>query len=115
MIALNLHVFVDGHARPMRDWILEAMSFKLRHFCAAVGILAKYEAGTLCAQDCVGTAGRVNVFIKDDPQYGPQNSVRDYVVPETAKEPAFTPAAVSAKPAAVIGAQSYDDPNSPPF
>jgi hypothetical protein len=104
MIALKLNVYVDGKPRQMRDWLLESMAYKLRHFCGATGLLPKYEAGTLKAEDCVGRAGRLTVIIKDDPQYGPQNSIKDYMVPKATTEPAMTPAPAPMRPVSVAAA-----------
>lgn len=86
MIAVQLKVFGPNGERTVRDWLMEKMAYKLRHFCAATGILPKYEAGTLTAEDCLGRSGKVKIVIKDDAQYGPQNSVKDYAVAEAAKE-----------------------------
>ena len=62
------------------DYLLTAMEAKLRHFCDAVGLLAKYEAGNLTYQDCVGRSGLCRLIIEDkDPAYEPKNAVKDYV------------------------------------
>ena len=107
MIAIRISVYVDGNARPMRDWLMESMAYKLRHFCEVTGLLAKYEAGTLTAQDCQGMAGKVRIGIKDDEQYGPQNNVKDYVVAKAGLEPALTP---PAKPSIPTGGGGNDEP-----
>jgi hypothetical protein len=107
MIQLDMDIFVGGTERPMKDWLMEKMAFKLLHFCAATGLTAKYEAGTLAAQDCIGKSGKLNIVIKEGQgQYGKQNGVKDYVVAKVA-----TDAPVSEPPKAAV----FDDPNSPPF
>lgn len=83
MIALKMLVYMpDGTQRHMRDWILEAFAMKLRHFCEATGLIDRYQAGTLCAADCMGRTGRVRVGINEDKSgdYPPSNKVIDYVV-----------------------------------
>lgn len=87
MIVLTLRVFnSEGKERTVKDYLLEAMPGKLRHFCAATGLLDKYQAGEFCAADCEGKAGRLN--LKQTPAKGdflPKNDVRDYIV--SAAEP----------------------------
>ena len=111
MIAIQMHVFVDGHARPCRDWLMEKMSYKLRHFCETTGLIGKYDAGEFGSSDCVGRTGKVSIVIKDSEEYGPQNSVKDYVVTDKKTEdPHYPPKAPQIpRPA------PEDDPNAPPF
>lgn len=86
MIKLKINVFgPDGQNAHVFDYLMEKMAFKLRHFCEATGLLAKYEAGTLSELDCEGKSGFVK--IKIDPangQYSAKNSVADYVKPDGA-------------------------------
>ncbi len=81
MIKLTIGVYVDGMVRNrIFDYLLPAMEAKLRHFCDTVGLLAKYQAGTLEAADCVGRSGMAKIAI--DPEkngYPAKNVVRDYV------------------------------------
>ena len=100
MIELHLKVFSDdGRTRQMRDWILPAFERKLRHFCEACGLMAQYEAGTLNAEDCIGMAGKVQLVQQTREGYDPQNSVRDYIVPEAGSVPTRSTVAAP-KPAA---------------
>lgn len=108
MIQLDMDVYVGDRTRPMKDWLMESMAYKLRHFCYAVGLGAKYDAGTLTAQDCEGKSGKVKIVQKQNGDYGLQNSVKDYVVP-VAGEAAEVPPAIR-KPAPVA-----DDGSGPPF
>jgi hypothetical protein len=89
MIALELRVYTpDGKERMIRDWLMAQMGFKLFHFCAYTGLSQKYDAGTLQSHDCEGKSGFVEIVVKDDKsgQYGPSNSVKDYVRPEMKKD-----------------------------
>ena len=80
MIALGLRIFApDGSVPFVNDWLLEAMAYKLRHFCETTGLLAKYDDGSLCAEDCKHAAGKVQLDIeKAKNNYGPKNVVKDY-------------------------------------
>lgn len=82
MIEVNLGIY-EGDAVRARvfDYLLPAMEAKLRHFCDCTGLLAKYEAGTLCADDCKGRTGRCKLIVDVDKtgQYDDKNAVKDYV------------------------------------
>ena len=93
MIELKLKIFVGEGARIISDYLLESMAFKLRHFCEAVGLLDKYENGTLSAFDCAGVAGKLELVIQRDKSgsYPDRNSVKDYVVDEDYEPKASTP------------------------
>lgn len=87
MIKLSLQLWdKDGSTHFVYDYLLEAMSFKLRHFCAVTGLMIKYESGMLDATDCIGKQGHVEIVIKegkakdDGSKYPSQNSVKDYKV-----------------------------------
>lgn len=84
MIKITLRVFApDGSTLLVDDYLMEAMQFKLLHFCECAGLMSKYEAGTLEAFDCEGVAGKVN--LKQDPakdNFQAKNSVKDYVKPQ---------------------------------
>lgn len=103
MIALRLRVFSnDQGERVVRDWLMPSMGFKLRHFAETTGLIGAYDAGTLSAEDCQGRSGRVSLVIKEDDQYGPQNSVKDYEKAKAAAEPTETPVAPPRKPAPAV-------------
>jgi len=81
MIKLKLNVFgKDGQTHHIFDYLLEAMAFKLRHFCDGAGILPKYEAGEVTAFDCKGKSGIVLISIQKDKDgvYPDKNVVKDY-------------------------------------
>ena len=97
MIQVDMDIFVDGKERPLKDYLMESMAFKLRHFCFSIGLGCKYEAGTLSAVDCQGKSGKVKIIQKANGDYGLQNSVKDYVVFEAGSEPAPAPVARAQK------------------
>ena len=95
MVKLRLRIFHgESGTRTLTDYLLEAMAGKLKHFCTSHGMQDKYDAGTLCADDCMGLTGRVRIGIKKDKtgQYPDQNTVFDYVVAKGATTTA-TPSA----------------------
>ena len=55
--------------RSLRDWLTNTSlgAAKLRHACAAVGALAKYEAGEIGRADFPGHTVRVKIGIKKNP------------------------------------------------
>lgn len=82
MLKLKLAVYVGQREYHVFDYLLEAMAFKLRHFCESTGLLDHYEDGTLTAGDCDGAAGIVAIEIekpKEGSKYGPKNVVSDYI------------------------------------
>ncbi len=86
MIALTLTIYEQsGEQRKILDWILEAMPWKLRHFCEATGL--DYESGEVKAADCMGKS--VTVELKVEPKtekYRAKNSVKDYTPVEVPVE-----------------------------
>lgn len=86
MIELKLKIwYINGAERVVFDYLLEAMSYKLRHFAECTGILDKYNAGHVMADDCLHLCGKVELIIQDGqpkPEggyYPSKNSVKDYV------------------------------------
>lgn len=96
MIKIVLKIFDrSGEYILLSDYLLsdEAMAFKLRHCCEAVGILGKYETGELEAGDFVTGAGQLKLKVRKstDPNYPEdQNQIADYIKPDerTPKEKA---------------------------
>lgn len=89
MIKLKLKIWDNaGRERVIFDYVLEAMAFKLRHFCDATGLTQKYEAGELTASDCPGKSGKLDLALEPGKQkpeggyYSDKNSVKDYVKSE---------------------------------
>lgn len=89
MIEVKLKVFTDtGGSRVINDYLLDALAWKVKHFCEAVGLLDAYNEGTLTAADCAGRSGRVEVKIQTDKTgaYPARNEVQDYVVAGTTSD-----------------------------
>ena|SRR3990167_11418775 len=80
MIKIKLGVYVGSQIRRIDDYLVPAMSAKLRHFCDTTGLLSKYESGTLEAADCFGRAGRVKIAVEPAKDaYPAKNVVKDYI------------------------------------
>lgn len=90
MIKVTLGVWrPDGSQVLIKDYLLAAMAFKFKHFCEATGMLDRYEAGDVNANDCLNKTGKVELKLKkvDDKEY---SEVRDYikrVEPAQGKQP----------------------------
>lgn len=101
MIKLNIGLY-SGDAIRWRifDYLLPQLEAKLRHFCDSTGLLNKYEAGTLTADDCKGRAGRVDIGHKIDKTgtYPPSAAVRDYFCRAAKPLPEAQPKAQAAPP-----------------
>lgn len=84
MIKLTLEVTDhQNHKRILTDYLLEAMAFKLRHFCVATGLLKQYEAGELTAPQCFAHSGEVSIAIqKGKGEYRDRNVIKDYIEPQ---------------------------------
>jgi hypothetical protein len=83
MIKLKLRVYdKQGKGVIVFDYLLESMAYKFKHFCDTVGLSSQYEAGKVIGEECIGKAGVLEIIIQEDKtgQYGPRNSVKDYVV-----------------------------------
>lgn len=83
MIKLKVQVYDDeGHGRILFDYLLEEISYKLRHAAYACKLGDNYEAGTLAAADFAGRAGRCKVGIQKDKtgEYPDKNVIQDYIV-----------------------------------
>lgn len=81
MIEIKLRVFYEDSHRVITDYLLEAMLWKLKHFCEATGLSGEYASGALSSQMCVHRAGRVKLRIEKDKtgKYKDKNSVVDYI------------------------------------
>ncbi len=97
MIELQLKIYSGDDEIVLKDWLLDAVAQKVRHFCMASGLMIAYEQGALTAKDCTDKSVHVRLAIKHDQtgQYPPQNKISDYVVPT---EETDTPAPVGAAP-----------------
>lgn len=86
MIQLTLKIFdQNGKERRVYDYLLEAMQFKLIHFCESAGLTDIYETGQLTSAHCEGRSGKAIVKIEPARNGGQaKNGIQDYVVDEDA-------------------------------
>lgn len=90
MMVLKLKVYVgDGH-RFHTDYIVTGNDMglaKLYSFCFATGLLDKYEAGELTAEDCIGKSCKAIITQREDRETKePRNDLRKYITLEEANE-----------------------------
>lgn len=82
MVELVLGVWdKEGREHTIFDYLVDAIEYKIRHFCYSVGLGDKYEAGGFYPEESIGKNGLCKVFIKEDKsgQYPPKNSIADYL------------------------------------
>lgn len=83
MIRLLLKVYTKEGETTVFDYLVatEKGYWKIKQFCQAVGLLAKYEAKELNSYDCVNKTGRLELGISKDKNnlYSDQNSVKRYI------------------------------------
>lgn len=78
MIHVRLKVFHNNGFQFVDDYLMEAMSYKLRHFCETTNLLDKYESGELTADDCAGSSGKVKIDIEPSGEFPAKNVAKDY-------------------------------------
>lgn len=80
MIKLKLQVMKpSGETAVVFDYLLEAMDFKIRHFCSTAGMMAEYDSGTFNAGSCNQRSGKVTLKVEPEANGWPaKNSVKDY-------------------------------------
>lgn len=81
MMVVTIKVFVGGGERTIKDYLMEKMAFKLKHFAHAIGMAKAYDDGGLDPNTLSGCAGKVIIEVQEQDGYGPKNVVDDYVVP----------------------------------
>jgi hypothetical protein len=81
-------VFVVSE-REFRDYLTDVGrgGLKLRHACAAVGALAKYEAGEIAAADFPGHVCRLRIGVEKRRGWPDRNVIEDYMPADTAVVP----------------------------
>lgn len=89
MIELKLKVFNnEGGYKILSDYLLDidSMAFKIRHACDACGLIDRYEAGQITANDFIGKTGYLKLRVQKDKaeKYPDKNTVQDYIVSDTA-------------------------------
>ena len=91
MIVLELRIY-DQVGKPhfIIDYLLEALHYKLWHFCQVAELEMKYQEGNLTAELCMGKKGFVDIIVQKDEtgKYRTKNSVKDYIT-----KPELIPAA----------------------
>jgi hypothetical protein len=76
MIVVTLKVYNEqGDSKKVKDYIVEAMSHKLKHACETCGLGPQYERGEVESFDFLNRSGKVKLGVKDN-----FNNVVDYVV-----------------------------------
>lgn len=81
MIKLTLKVYAtDGGITQVFDYLLEALEYKIKHFCDTTGLTAEYQSGTLTSDMCLNRCGRCKLDIDHDKtgKYDDKNVVKDY-------------------------------------
>jgi len=82
MIEVNLRIYRGEGYSFVRDFLMDTEygAAKLRHISDTFGVLDKYEAGGIDADDLTGKEGFCKITIKEDKsgQYPDQNQIVDY-------------------------------------
>ena len=82
MIKLTLKVKDSlGKEAVIVDYLMEALAYKLRHFCVATGLKDEYESGSLQPNSCNGKRGKCKIKTEVDKEnkYPPKSKVSDYM------------------------------------
>lgn len=80
MIKLYVCIFDEQRReRYVTDYLMEAMLFKVKHFCDATGLEEKYQQGKFDAMDCINRRGKCKVRIEESEGFAPKNSIQDYI------------------------------------
>jgi hypothetical protein len=88
-----------GRASTVRDFLMEKIDYKLRHFCFSVGLEETYTSGALTPDFCSGREGyakiAVDQYTTKDGREGEKNIVQDYLLknqwPTAVKAQALAP------------------------
>lgn len=111
MIAVEITVFSERGDRKIKDWLMEKMAWKLKHFAFSIGMGQAYESGDLSAEGLVGRSGKVKLKKGSaNGDFAARNEVKDYVVADTET--------MQAKPvanAAKLPAAAAPGADEPPF
>jgi hypothetical protein len=92
MIKLTVVVYDEqARERYITDYLMEAMLYKVKHFCDATGLEDKYKQGKFDAMDCINRTGKCKVRIEESDGYAPKNSIQDYIKCEKNNVPANSP------------------------
>ena len=83
MIELILKIWDDnGEIHTVYDYLMEAIVYKLKHFCDSTGLKEKYDNGELTDFDCELKTGKVKIIHQKDRNDSSKvrASVKDYIV-----------------------------------
>lgn len=85
MIAITLRVYGDDVNVLGNDWLIPSSQgmWKVFDFCDAAGLMERYNAGDLTAQDCLNANVLVKVETEEQEAYGPQLRIRGYLKART--------------------------------
>ena len=102
MIHLGVAIYQGEKERwRVDDYLLEKLAWKLRSFCAATGLLARYESGQLAAADCLGVGGKCVLGVKEaEGDFPAKNVIKKYVVKKGVEAKAAAKPATQPEPAA---------------
>ncbi len=108
MIEVSLTVFGPNGERRVKDWLMDKVAYKIKHFAYAVGLGQDYENGGIDPHTLVGRCGKLILKQgKPNGDFAPRNEVKDYVV--VGKETVKAPSAAKLPAAAAPGV------DEPPF
>ena len=81
MIKVKLKIYGEGDRYAfINDYLLDAFPKKINHLCKQLGLVQQYMDGELKSEMLVGKSGYVKIAIREAKgDFGPQNSVVDYV------------------------------------
>jgi len=82
-IQLNLRIFHDGGVVFLNQWLSPSKTWKIKQFAFSVGLVDRFEAGTLTAADCLDKAGKLKLGQYEDKSGTTRNSVFKYLESET--------------------------------
>jgi len=85
-IQLNLRIFHDGGQLLLNAWLSPSKTWKIKQFAYSVGLVDRFEAGTLTAADCLDKAGKLKLGNYEDKTGTTRNSVFKYLESETSTD-----------------------------
>lgn len=115
MIDVNLKVYHGEGFQFVRDFLMEAMPHKLRHFAETTGLIEAYDSGSLQASDIVGRSGKVRIDIEPAGEYPAKNVVKDYGEKKKADVTAKGPLMNAGPKAQTFMGEDLNDKSDVPF
>ena len=76
---MNLRIFHDGGVVYLNQWLSPSKTWKIKQFAFSVGLVDRFEAGTLTAADCLDKAGKLKLGQYEDKSGTMRNSVFKYL------------------------------------